>query len=76
MDNKIKDGKTLRFVNTGTITIPSGAIVRIGSVLGVAFEDIPAGEIGILVIDESVHFYTVAPQVSDVTRWHSRFHVR
>ncbi len=66
MDNKIKDGKTLRFVNTGNTTIPSGAIVRIGSVLGVAFEDIPAGEIGILVIDESVHFYTVAPQVSDV----------
>lgn len=41
-------GEAIDYKNTGTATIEAGTCVIVGSVLGVAGTDIPAGEVGSL----------------------------
>ena len=51
MLNKINDGKLLPYANTGTTTIEAGTPVIVQDIVGVAVDDIPAGETGTLLID-------------------------
>ena len=51
MLNKINDGKLMPYANTGTTTIEAGTPVIVQDIVGVAVDDIPAGETGTLLID-------------------------
>jgi len=46
MLNKLYNGATATYRNTGTDPIPGGSLVPFGGMCGVALEDIPAGEKG------------------------------
>lgn len=46
MINKIRDGKTIPYTNTGTTTIAAGTAIPVNDIVGVAITDIPAGEEG------------------------------
>ena len=52
--NHVKPGNVLTFVNSGSgaVDIVSGAVVVVGSVIGVALVDIPVGKTGSVKIDE------------------------
>ena len=52
--NHVKLGNVLTFVNSGSgaVDIVSGAVVVVGSVIGVALVDIPVGKSGSVKIDE------------------------
>lgn len=50
--NHICKGEVLDWVNTGEDTVFSGAPVVVGSILGVATVDIPAGKSGVVSISE------------------------
>jgi predicted RecA/RadA family phage recombinase len=48
MQNLIKDGKTLRYLNSGADVIKGGKLVPVGNIVGVATTDIQPGEEGVL----------------------------
>ncbi len=45
-NNYVQPGRVLDYVNGGGSTIPSGAVVVVGAVIGVALKAIPAGAKG------------------------------
>ena len=48
MQNKINEGRTIKYTNDGSTYIKGGALVVVGDIVGVATTDISAGARGIL----------------------------
>lgn len=55
MRNLYKSGQTVRYQNTGSVTIPAGAVVLFNSVPGIAVSPIYAGETGLLAISNAIY---------------------
>lgn len=51
MTNKVRDGKTMPYTNTGSTTISAGTAVGVQDMVGVAINDIAPGETGVLDLD-------------------------
>lgn len=60
MENYVDDGTTVNFTNATGSTIPSGTLIKMSHILGVALVDIAAGATGAVKIKGKV----TAPKVS------------
>lgn len=51
MINKYNDGALMPYANAGTTTIEAGTAVQVNDTVGIAVDDIPAGETGTLCLE-------------------------
>ncbi|WP_444933599.1 DUF2190 family protein [Microbulbifer sp. JTAC008] len=61
--NLVRDGRMLDYTNSTSADITSGQVVPVGTVLGVAMDDIAVGESGVVGVDGVDGVFTV-PRVS------------
>lgn len=50
--NYVQTGEVITYKNTGTAVIPSGAVVVMGAIIGIAVADIPVGDSGSVHIEK------------------------